>query len=220
MNRSEIRDAMRMLLNEDAPGFWSNADLDKCINMACQKVNTIASSVKEDYFTQSAIFSSIASQKSYSLPFDCRSIRRMEIYDLGDPSKVYKIDETRFPRTEAMGAWPYPITGRPSAYYVIGTHFDLMPIPDDVYPMRIYYDVRKNDMALDSESPSIPTDFHDAIVFWGCVLASTVDGNPQQDNIATYQGLFKERKEEFIQHLLRRAGDDGKSIEGYLEGIL
>lgn len=220
MNRSEIRTSMRLLLNEEIPGFWSNPDLDKCINMACQKVNSIVSGTKEDYFTQSATFQSTINVMSYNLPTDCRSIRRMEIYDTTDASKKYKLDELKFPQTEAYGPWPYPQIGRPVGYYLIGTRFDLNPIPDGTYDMRIYYDTRKNDLATDTDSPSIPLDFHDAVVFWGCVLAASIDGNPQGDNKDTYIGLFKERKEELIQHLLRRASDDPKVVTGFLEGII
>lgn len=220
MNRSELRTNMRLLLNEETAGFWSDADLNKCVNMACQKVNSIVSGIKEDYFTASATFVTVANTKSYNLPTDCRFVRRMEIYDTSDTGKIYKVDEIKFPQTEAQGPWPYPYTGRPIGYYLIGTHFDLHPIPDGVYNMRIYYDTRKNDLSTESDSPSIPTDFHDSVVFWSCVLAASIDGNPQEDNKETYASLFSQRKEELIQHLLKRSGDDPTPIVGYLEGLL
>ena len=221
MNRSEIRANMRLLLNEDKPGFWKDEDLNKCINMACQKVNSIISGIKEDYFTISAVFQTVAETKSYNLPLDCRFVRRMEVYDPADTHKIYKIDEIKFPQTEGNGPWPFVYSGRPMGYQVIGKRFDLLPIPDMTYDMRIYYDGRKNDLAIDTDSPYIPADFCDAIVFWGCVLAATINGGPQEDaDIQRYTAMFSQRKEELIQSLLRRGSDDTKAVVGFLEGII
>ena len=216
MNRSEIRDNMRLLLNEREPGFWSDDDLNKCIVLACNNIYSIISNVKADYFTQSATFQTISGTKSYSFPTDCRFIRRMEIIDLSDPNRIYKVDEMKFPRTEASGPWPFVYSGRPSGYIVRGTQFDLYPIPDGNYDMRIYYDVRNADMASDSDQPSVPLDFQDMIVFWGCVLAEMINS----ENPAEFASMFNVRKEELISTLLRRGSDDPKPVEGYLEGIL
>jgi len=213
MIRSEIRTQMRTLLNEATEGFWSDANLNSYINLSNQRVNSIISATKEDYFTKSATFSSVAATKSYAFPTDCRFIRRMEHYSTTDASDIEKLDELKFPRTEMNGEWPFTEAGRPKRYLIFGTQFNLEPIPDAVYTMRIYYDSRKDDLAADDESPSSPTDFHDMLVYWACVLANTQNKEDSQE----FVGLFNTRKAELVQSLLSRGSDDSNTVEGYLE---
>lgn len=215
MNRSEIRTDVRTLLNEATAGFWTNANLNTYINKANQRVNTIIAATREDYFTESSTFSTVAATKSYAFPTDCRFIRRIEHYSTSDAGDIEKLDELKFPRTEMQGEWPFTETGRPKRYSVFGTQFNLGPIPDAVYTMRIYYDSRKSDLASDTDSPSSPTDFHDMIVYWTCVLALAQNKESSEE----FVGLFNIRKAELIQSILSRGSDDPKTVEGFLEGI-
>lgn len=215
MIRSEIRTDVRTLLNEPTAAFWTDANLNTYINKANQRVNSIIASTREDYFTQAATFSTIANTKSYTFPTDCRFIRRMEVYSTSDASDIEKIDEMKFPRVEMQSDWPFPEPGRPKRYTVYGTQFNLEPIPDGIYTMRIYYDSRKDDLALDSESPSSPSDFHDLIVYWTTVLALAQN----KEDASEFVGLFNIRKAELIQTLLSRGSDDPKAVEGYLENF-
>ena len=177
--------------------------------MANQRVNSIIASTKEDYFTQSATFSTVVATKSYSFPTDCRFIRRMEIYSTSDPSDITKIEEIKFPFPGTGGV----TSGKPYGYTVYGTQFNLEPIPDIAYQMRIYYDSRKDDLALDAESPSSPTDFHDMLVYWACVLALAQNKEPSDE----FVGLFNIRKIELVNTLLRRGSDDPMAVEGLFE---
>ena len=215
MNRSEIRTDVRTLLNEPTEGFWTDANLNTYINKANQRVNSIIAATKEDYFTLSATFSTVASTKSYTFPTDCRFIRRMEKYSASDASDIEKLDELKFPRTEMQGEWPFTETGIPKRYTVFGTQFNLEPIPDDVYTMRIYYDSRKDDLAVDGDSPSSPSDFHDMLVYWTCVLALAQN----KESADEFVGLFNIRKAELVQSILSRGSDDIKTVEGYLENF-
>jgi hypothetical protein len=216
MNLSEIRTTCRQLLNEDTPGFWSDAKLNAYINLAAMRVNSIISSTREDFFTQSATFATVAGQKSYTLPEDCRFIRRMEMYDSSDSSSIIKMDELRFPRTEANGDWMFVANGQPQRFYVIGNHFDLFPIPEGTFQMRMFYDVRQVQLATNTDVPSVPLDFHDMIVFWACVLAK----KQNEDDDAGFVALFNMRKEELIETIVHRAGEDARTVESYLEGII
>lgn len=216
MNLSEMRTMCRNLLNEDTPGFWSNAKLNAYLNLAAQRVYSIISSTREDFFTSSATFQTAAGVKSYTMPPDCRYIRRLEIYDPNDTSFIIKMDELRFPRIEANGDWIFIEKGQPQRYYIVGTHFDLYPIPASVFQMRMFYDVRQTDLAADSSVSSVPVDFHDMIVFWACVLAK----KQNEDDDGGFMALFNLRKAELIETIVHRAGEDPRYVESYLEGVI
>jgi hypothetical protein len=217
MNRSELRTALRSFLNEDIPGFWTDAQLNTYINLANDRVNSIISATREDYFTISATFSTVAGTKSYSFPTDCRFIRRMEIYDPTNEGNIIKLDELRWPRIEANGDWLFPLTtAQPKRYVTRGTQFDLYPTPDAAYPIRIYYDARPATMDSDDDIPTSPSDFHDMIVYWAAMLAK----KQNEEDDAGYSELFNARKVELIQTLINRGGEDATTVEAYLEGII
>jgi len=216
MNRSEIRTAIRALLNEEVAGFWTDAQLNTYINLAMQRLNSIISATREDYFTISATFVTVAGTKSYTFPSDCRFIRRMEIYDPTDPNYIIKLDELRWPRTEANSDWPFTQNQQPKRYITRGQQFDIYPIPDGIYNIRIYYDSKPVDLATDADVPTSPTDFHDMIVYWGAMLAK----KQNEEDDAGFASLFNARRIELIETLINRGGEDSKTAEAFLEGII
>jgi hypothetical protein len=217
MNRSELRTALRSFLNEDIPGFWTDAQLNTYINLANDRVNSIISATREDYFTISATFSTVAGTKSYSFPTDCRFIRRMEIFDASNEGYIIKLDELRWPRIEANGDWLFPnAPAQPKRYVTRGNQFDLYPTPDGAYTIRIYYDARPVTLDSDVDIPTSPSDFHDMIVYWAAMLAK----KQNEEDDAGYSELFNARKVELIQTLINRGGEDATTVEAYLEGII
>jgi hypothetical protein len=207
---------MRDFLNEDSAGFWSDAKLNRYINLANQRVNSIISNTREDWFTTSATFTTAAGTKTYAMPSDCRFIRRMEIYDPTDASDITKLDELRFPRTESGGEWLYGQTQIPKAYTIREQQFDLLPTPDGTYNMRIYYDFRNTDLGTDTATPASPIDFHDMIIFLACLYAK----KQNEDDDSWYGEMFRTRREELLSFILSRGSDDPKCVEGFLEGVV
>ena len=213
MNRQQIRNQVRTMLNEETPGFWTDTALNGYINLSLQHLSSIISAMKEDFFTVSSTFQCIQGVKSYLQPADCRFIRRMEIYRPSDPGFIQKLDQVHFPRTEARGQWPYYASSQPSGYTVTGNQFNLLPIPDQVYDMRIYYDQRQSSLATDSEVALIPPDFNDMLVYWTIVLALLQNG----DDPKVFIDLFNSRKSDLLETMISHGGDDPNAVEGYLE---
>jgi hypothetical protein len=216
MNLGEIRTVVRDLLNEEVAGFWTDAQLNSYISMAQSRVNSIITNIRQDYFTISATFQTTTGTKSYSLPSDCTYIRRMEIYDIADPNNIIKIDELKFPRLEANGDWLFTQNGQPKKYVVIAKAFDLLPIPDSVYNIRIYYDAVQTALATNTDTPTSPVEYHDLLVYWACVLAK----KQNEDDDTGFMGLFNTRKAELIESLINRGGEDSTTVEAYLQGII
>lgn len=216
MNLSQMRQMSRDLLNEATAGFWTDPQLNRYLNTAHQRLNSIISTLREDYFTVSATFTTVVGTKSYAWPTDCVYIRRIEIIDPADPSSIIKVDELKFPRTEAGGDWLFTAPGQPLRYIIRGRQFDLWPIPDAIYTMRIYYAQLPPDIVNDIDVPTSPLDFHDMIVFYACALA--MKQNEVEDG--GFMGLFKERRAELIQEMAKRGGEEGRFPEAYLEGII
>jgi hypothetical protein len=206
----------RNLLNEETAGFWTDAQLNAYLEMGNQRLNSIIAATRQDYNTISAVFATVVGTKSYSFPTDCVFIRRLEIYDTTNADHIDKVDELRFPRTEANGDWPFSGPGQPQRYIIRGKQFDLLPIPDAIYNMRIYYDARPATLSADVDAPTSPPDFHDMIVFYACMLAK----KQNEVDDAGFADMFRTRKQELVQLLIRRGGEDPTFVESYLEGVI
>ena len=206
----------RDLLNEEVSGFWSDAQLNRYIELSNKRLNSIIAATRQDYFTISATFNTIAGTRSYTMPGDAVYIRRMEIYNSADSNYIVKLDELRFPRMEANGDWLFSQNAQPQRYTIVGTHFDLLPIPDAIYPIRIYYDNLRIALVDDIDVPASPLDFHDMIAFYACGLAKKQNEVDDEG----FMALFNVRKSELIQILTRRGSDDPQFVESYLEGII
>ena len=149
MTRAEIRNLVRLHLNETTAGFWTDATLNDCINRGKDKVNSEITKLREEYFTVSKTFSTIAGTKSYSFPANTITLRRLEHYSATDASEIEKLTRVPFPQMEGNRGWPYEASEKPREYVVRATQFDLYPIPDAVYTMRIYIEERQSDLDTD-----------------------------------------------------------------------
>ncbi len=218
MNLGQLRSTLRDLLNEpELPSFWTDTQLNSYLSLGALRVNSIIIAMRQEWFTVSATFNTIVGTISYQFPPDLIEIRRMEL--LQDPSNlssIVKIDELKWPRSEAGGDWLFTSPGQPVRYIVRSQQFDLWPVPDSVYKIRLYYTQRPLDIATDTATPTTPIEFHDMIIFYAGILA-------QKQNETDDEGfalLFKERKAELIEVFTRRGGEDSKAVEAYLEGVI
>ena len=214
MTRAEIRAYVRTLINEASPGFWSDAELNTALDRANDRVNALIQSLDEDYFTKSSTFSTVANAKSYGLPSDFVTFRRLEHYSTTDASDIEKIDVIVFPRTEAQGYWPTTTTQRPARAILRGSQLDLMPIPDAVYTLRLYYEYAPPALTSDGISPASPADYHDMLGLWAAILAR----QKSEDDVSTLGQLYKAREADLIAVMERRRAADPVYAEGFLEG--
>lgn len=216
MNRSALRTLIRSWINEPTEGFWLNSELNTYINIANQKINAIITAIRDDFFTISKTFSTTTNTKSYTWPSDFGGLRRMEHYSTSDPSDIQKIDLLKFPRSEAGGEWPFSQSGKSTRYVSFGDHFDLLPIPDAAYTLRMYYDAVKADLTLDTDSPSSPVQFHDMTAIWATILALPKN----HEDASNFERLWSNRENDLITYMAGLGkGEDSETVEGYMEGV-
>lgn len=231
MNLGQMRTMLRNLLNEPTPGFWSDSQLNQYLSMGANRVNTIIDAMRQEWFTISVTFNTQvyvpnSVSNSYAVPSDLVEIRRVEL--LQDPSQPEttkaKLDELKFPRTEAGGDWLFTAPGQPVRYTYINQAITLLPPPDSIYTIRLYYTQRPLDITTDTAIPTTPVDFHDMIVFYAGMLARIQNEDEVQAGPLiegnNFAALFKNRKMELIEVFTRRGGDDLLSVEAYLEGVI
>lgn len=232
MNLGFMRTTLRSLLNEpESPGFWTDSQLNTYLSMGANRVNTIIVAMRQEWFTidvkfNTQVYVPNSVSNSYSVPSDLMEIRRVEL--LQDPSTpettIVKLDELKFPRTEAGGDWLFTAPGQPVRYIFKGQAIALWPPPDAVYTIRLFYTQRPLDITVDTAIPTTPVDFHDMIIFYAGMLAKRqneddVDCGPMAEG-NSFACLFKTRKAELMEVFTRTGGEDSRAVEAYLEGVI
>lgn len=232
MNLGYMRTTLRGLLNEpESPGFWTDSQLNTYLSMGANRVNTIIVATRQEWFTVSVTFNTQVYvpnvvPNTYAVPSDLMEIRRLElIQDTSIPeTSIVKLDELKFPRTEAGGDWLFTAPGQPVRYIFTGQAIRLLPPPDSIYTMRLFYTQRPLDITVDTAVPTTPVDFHDMIIFYAGMLAKRqneddIEAGPLTEG-NNFASLFKNRKAELVEVVTSRGGEDSKAVEAYLEGVI
>lgn len=230
-NLGQLRTDLRDLLNEPVAGFWSDAQLNRYLSKGATRVYSIIVAMRQEWFTIPMTFltqtyvPNVVSN-SYVVPNDLMEIRRVElIQDTSAPeTTIVKLDEMKFPRTEAGGDWLFTAPGQPVRYIFKNQNITLLPPPDGVYTIRLWYTQRPLDITVDSAVPTTPIDFHDMLVYYAGMLAKRqneddMDCAPMSEG-NSFPCLWKARKSELIEVFTSRGGEDSKAVESYLEGVI
>ena len=161
MNFLTLKQRALNRLNESvsAPQFWSLTDIGDFINEA---YTDLTSGIK--LLEKSATLSTVANQMIYSLASDCLEVTRM-YYETSD----HLINPVSFDTLNQIDSWFSDTTDTYPYYRVhnVGTQKALL------YPkvsssesdcITYWYKYFPSDMSGDSDTPSAPKTFHDALI--------------------------------------------------------
>jgi hypothetical protein len=118
----------------------------------------IATSLRLPSLNRSTGFNTIAGEESYILPGDMGVIKTVAWYELDGTrgGKVAKGD------IDAYRKLP-PQTGEPQLYAREGDILVLWPTPSDVFGLSLDFKAKVRKLVLDTDSPIIDEEFHEAI---------------------------------------------------------
>jgi len=168
MQFSELISTAFRLLRDEIKSKYSEDYIKKWLNEAERLYcNTTEYSVKK-----STSISTVALQREYSVPSDCKLIRTL-YYD-GSKLKLIDVEDTIHQAGDESGT--------PSAYYVELDKIGLEPIPTEAKALTIVYYSLGGAMAAAGDTPIIPQEHHMLLVFYACYLAS-VEGEDDRVNV-------------------------------------
>lgn len=111
------------------------------------------------YYVNEAVldFSTVAGTASYSQPTDFAKDRSLR--DLNRTGEFKAVGLRTIDRS-------VPSTAPPYAYAIDGVLIHLYPTPDQVYSLELRYWKLPAVMVADTDSPTIPDDYCDLLVYW------------------------------------------------------
>lgn len=220
MNRGEIRTLVRLYLNEPNAAFWSDATLNTYIDIAVKKVHDRIKAVSRYHFTTRATFQTTIGAEYYQFPAD---MKHLKLVTRIDPTSGRELPLSR-------ADWPDPfintpdavmdnsgLTGEdvPNTFWIVGASFRLLPIPQAVDTMRLYYEARLTNLGNDQAIPSFDSDYHDMAAKW-----AAIEARPQnKESSADLMALYGARDADLIQDVLHRVPAPPGEVENYLQGI-
>lgn len=184
MNLGQIRTAVRDEISEPTAGFWSNAEIDRWINRA--NYDLVDAAGIESASAQT--ITTIDGTESYSLASDAGLVEQVELVD--------KTDSTEFTILRPLSLEQRDTDGKsePVGYYVNGTKLFVVPVPDGVYTLRVWYTRAGVTLSADSDTPIIPARFHDLLTLFAVSQAKRKGDDPAyqtylQDYVAGKEGM-------------------------------
>jgi len=160
-NRSNIRDVVRDLLDEETAADWTDAELNALINRYYHEVYSAIVNVFENYETTTAQSNSVADQQEYNLPSDVLKVRRVEInYDVAAansaPMRALPVPMDAVRRDLANTNLGVTINRGP-VYYLRGDVIGFIPIPTraGTNAIQIWYAPVRSDLTNDTTNIDI-----------------------------------------------------------------
>ena len=193
MNRGEIRDLASVWLDDTSNGYFTVPQLDVFINQAQRECQKLLINAGEDYYTKCATTTTVSGQRDYLLPSDFVKILRIEYVTQGsgDTASVQRLHQiTRQEQDVARGS----VSGDPTNYFFNKTTFSLVPVPNRVLTMHLYYADRVTDMSNDSDIPDVPEDYHEYLAILAARDGFLKDGRglgPIESKLAYYEKMMK-----------------------------
>lgn len=154
MQLSTMRDTLRSKVGSPTTTDVTNATLTRIINAAYREIGA-----KYPFSELRCIktFDAIALEARYTLPTDLAVLFR--VWDATNQIKLQKRG-VRYLATIPKGTPP----GRPRSYVRTKDFIQLVPAPDEVISISIFYLTEVADMVDDTDTPVLPLAWHDGIV--------------------------------------------------------
>lgn len=195
MNKGEIRTAVRDEISEPTPGFVSNTEIDRWTNRANYD---LAEAAGMESGTSTTV-TTVSGTESYDLASDFGLVDQVELVDASDPNAFDILQPKEHQERQDQ-------TGKPAGYYVLAGKLYVVPKPDGVYTLRVWYLRTGVTLTADGDTPIVPARYHDLITLFDISQAKRKGDDPAyltylQDYVAGREGMVA---------FLRKRGQGGR----------
>jgi len=221
---------MRSYLDEATALDWSDAELNRLLNIYYHKVRVNAITAYEDYFVTSTTFSTVADQEEYDnsdgVPTDIFKLRRVELnYDVtttsGAPTRclpIFNIDAVRRDLGYENAGIGLKVFGN-AYYYTYGyganTVIGFIPKPDKTgtNAVKIWYIPEVADLSSDSSTIDIPyPDQYWINIVYGAMSEALRFGSQDTDNADKFDAKYERGTLKMQEDLKDKLAEEGKSV--------
>ena len=188
MVRSDIRNLALYWLDDIDGGYFTPTQMNVFINNAQREVQKQLIQAGQNYYLKRSETLTVVGQADYILPSDFLKSHRLEWIDSGTGTNESRVQI--YPITVNQQNYTTPALGIPAHYSILQDRFTLYPTPESAKTIRLFYSYRVTDMSADSDTPDVPSDYHEYIA-----ILAAMDGFVKDDrapsNLITKMAGYK-----------------------------
>ena len=222
MDLGDLRVLTRTYLDENASvvdKFWTDSEVTTAINTGVKRTHNKIKNTGRWHFTSRATFSTAVGVEYYALPANLKDLKIVSFED--------SVGVEHWLRRDAgpnMFAWNVAGVGllstntndvAPFSYWVVGSTIRILPVPQLIRTIRLYYEARIVDLVSESDAPSFDEDYHDMAAKWAAMELMVKN----QDDPRGVAALLAAREEDLTRDMLRRLPEPYTATTAFLQGF-
>lgn len=158
MQLSLMRAKLRRIIGNPTTTAVVNSRLDELLNQAHRD---IGDRYRFHKVRSIATFPTVDGTKRYTLPTDLSVL--MRVWNQTERTRIRKRKPEDITEIDAQDT---DVEGKPTHYLRFRDWIELVPIPDAVYTISLFYKTSVVDMVADSDTPLLPTPWHIGVVYY------------------------------------------------------
>ena len=222
MNLGELKTLTRTYIDEDATvtdKFWSDAEVTTAVNIGVRRTHNRIKNVSRWHFTTRLTFTTTAGVEYYNLPANLKDLKMVsfenanakEMFLGRDPGpNMFAHQSTGVPTPATTGQSSIA----PQSYWMVGPTMRILPVPQQAWTIRLYYEARISALQDDSSVPTFDEDYHDMAAKWAALELMPKN----QDEMKSVATLLSDRDEDLVQDVLHRLPAPYTKTQTYLQG--
>lgn len=197
MNLGTLRTLVSQWVDDPQNGYFTATTLNLFLNNAQKEVQKLLIQAGDSYYTKLVTTNTVQNQQDYLLPSDLLKVTRLEVIASGSGITADRrlLQKITINQQGMIGA----ASGLPNVYFWQKSRLSLLPVPDNVYVLNLYYNYLIADMVLDADVPDVPQDFQEFIAVLAAYDCFIKDDRPPQNIVMKkeyYEKILKQIAEE------------------------
>lgn len=190
----ELKALVSYWLDDLQFGYFTEPQVERFLNNAQKEAQKLLVLAGENYYVGCPVETqTVVGQSDYVLPNDFLKVNRLEIVESGNDTRVIApitLNQQDFlPKDNAAS----------EAYYLRKGRLILVPPPDSIKTLRLWYSYRVADMVADTEIPDVPEEYHEFLAVLAAYDGLLKDGRP-------VEAMLEKRR--YYEDMMKRAANE------------
>lgn len=158
MTLGQIKSYVWSMVDDLNGDYFTTAELTRYANQMLRECQKLLIQSGNNWYVQiDATQSTVINQANYTLPTDFLKINRLElVQNPGTNETRYAVQNIPLAQKDSIA-----FDSDVAAFYILKSTLYLTPLPQTVKTIRIYYTYRVAEMTSDSDTPDLPSEFHE-----------------------------------------------------------
>lgn len=207
MNLGEMKEYIGSLVDDKAYSYFTETELVRFLNQAAREVQKkLIQSGNNWYLKIDSSIPTVVGQQEYSVPTDFLKMNRVELVTgISTPSEsVITLNNMTLNQQDYFTN----LNSTPVGYYLRKDKFALVPRPDSVKTLRLWYTYRITDVSGNTQTIDVPEEFHTYL----CHLAAIQCFLKDNRDPSLLLGWTKEVEENLKRDAMERTQDRAVSV--------